>query len=504
MDLNLQLDPRSEFPAYVQLYHQLRGQILRGELRPGERLPPERTLARSLGVSRTTVVNAYDELEAEGLAQGHVGRGTVVIGGTGGESGLPIAWPAHLSSLGRRLAQHTQAAELLALRRLSAQPDAISLAIGVPDPHLLPPQRLQQAWEAIVGRLGAAAVGPCPVQGVGAVRELIADRMQRQGAVVDPNGLVVVNGSQHGLDLLLRLLVEPGDTVLTETPTYFGALQSFQAWGVRLVDVPVDEQGMDVEQVEFLLARYHPRFVYTVPTYQNPTGATMSLERRERLLALAQQYQVPIVEDDPFGELHFHQPPPPPLRALDRSGHVLYLGTFSKTLAPGLRVGWLAAPEPLIQQAVLLNRVTELQPNTAGQHLVVEFACQGWLDDQIERARVAYAARCRAMDRALRSSRLPDLHWAAPEGGMFLWLQLPPQVDAQELLAETGRRGVVFMPGAPMYPADGPRNVCRLSFSTPDQQSVERGVAALLTALRQLLRRPAEAPDERMAAGPIV
>jgi DNA-binding transcriptional MocR family regulator len=287
-------------------------------------------------------------------------------------------------------------------------------------------------------------------------------------------------------------------------PTYFGALRCFQAWGVRLITVPVDQDGMDVDRVEFLLARYHPRFIYTVPTYQNPTGVTMSLARREQLLALAQKYQVPIVEDDPFSDLHFDQPPPPPIKALDSHGHVLYLGTFSKNLASGLRVGWLAAPRPVIELATQLNQATELQPNAVGQHLVVEFARQGWLEEMISQARSVYASRCRAMSAALRQHRLPDAQWREPLGGMSLWLELPEQVDAWDLLAETGRQGVVFLPGSLLYPTNGPRNVCRLSFSTPDVDAIERGITIVAANVRQLLNRPAEAGQKRLTSNPIV
>ena len=320
--MKLELDPESALPAYVQIRNQLRERIVRGDLVAGTQLPPERALARTLGISRTTVVNAYDELEAEGLVRGYVGRGTIVAAGATWMDAQPIAWPAHFSSLGRRVSQYAQATDLPALR-LGAQAGVISFALGLPDPAILPPERLEQAWEEIVGRLGTAAVGACPAQGTPTVREVIAGRMRERGVTIHPEGITVVNGSQHGLDLLLRLLVEPGDTVLVGIPTYFGALLCFQAWGVRIIGVPVDRDGMDVGQVEFLLARYRPKLIYTVPTYQNPTGATMSLERRERLLAMAQRYHVPIVEDDPFGDLYFDEPPPPPIRALDRHGYVL-------------------------------------------------------------------------------------------------------------------------------------------------------------------------------------
>jgi len=501
--LHLQLDPDHELPIYLQIRRQLRERILQGDLPAGAQLPPERTLAQSLGVSRTTVVNAYGELKAEGLVEGYVGRGTIVAAGMAQMGAQPIAWPAHFSGLGRRIARYAQPAELIPLRA-GSHTVSVSFALGLPDPSLLPLERLQQAWEAMVERLGATVVGTCPVQGVPALRELIAVRAQARGMEGGPENVTVVNGSQHGLDLLLRLLVEPGDTVLVEIPTYFGALQCFQSWGVRVIGVPVDREGMDVERAALLLARYRPRFIYTVPTYQNPTGATMSLERRERLLALAQQYQVPIVEDDPFGDLYFDQPPPPPIKALDRHGHVLYLGTFSKNLAPGLRVGWLIAPSPVVERAAVLNGMAELHPNTVGQHLVVEFARRQWLEEQIGRARATYRARCRAMDAELRRHRRLGLSWSAPGGGLFLWLRLPDQVDARDLLAETAQRGVVFLPGSLMYPDDGPHNVCRLNFSIPDRKSIERGIAVIADGLKKLQRRPAQGPEEQVVAGPIV
>ena len=501
--LSLQLDPANKLPTYVQIRNLVRQQIVQGDLPSGERLPPERELARTLGVSRTTVVRAYGELKAEGLVQGHVGRGTVIAGGKPLTDTQPIAWPACFSGMGRRIARYAQPAEMLS-RQLRSRPIVISLALGVPDPTLLSPERLTEAWETVVGERGAAAVGPCQVQGIPAVRELICSRARQRGLEVSPDNVTMVNGSQHGLDLLLRLLVEPGDTVLVEVPTYFVGLQCFQSRGVRIIGVPVDEEGMDVERVELLLARYRPRLIYTVPTYQNPTGATMSLKRRERLLALAQQYQVPIVEDDPFGDLHFDEPPPPPIKALDGHGHVLYLSTFSKSLAPGLRVGWLVAPSPVVQRAALLNGMAELHANTVGQHLVVEFARRGWLEELIDQARSTYKARCSAMDAALRQRRLSGMRWAVPAGGMFLWLRLPEEVDVQNLLTETVKQGVAFLPGSLMYPTGGPRNVCRLNFSVPDEAAIEQGIATIVTVARRLLRQPTQAREGQVVSGPIV
>ncbi|HDQ71746.1 MAG TPA: PLP-dependent aminotransferase family protein [Chloroflexi bacterium] len=501
--MNLEIDTQSNIPAYLQICHQLRDQILQGDIPTGTQLPPERTLASALGVSRSTIVNAYGELKAEGLATGYVGRGTIVETPPTHLGSHPIAWPVHLSALGHRLTQYPHTADLPALR-LSGRPDVVSFALGLPDTDLIPPDRLAVAWQAIVERFGPTAINMCPPQGLPAVREAIARRMERRGTTVAPEHIIVVNGSQHGLDLLLRLLVEPGDTILSEVPTYFGALRCFQTWGARIIGVPVDERGMDVARVESLLARYHPKFIYTVPTYQNPTGATMSLERRQRLLALAQQYQVPIVEDDPFSDLYFDDPPPPPIKALDRHGHVLYLSTFSKSLAPGLRVGWLAAARPIVQHAALLNQITELQPNTIGQHLVVEFARRGWLEDQIVQARAAYKERCAAMDATLKRRRAPGLRWTSPTGGMFLWLHLPEAITARELLEESARQGAIFLPGDLMHLSDGHSNTCRLNFSIPDPPAIERGITAMMTALKKLLDRPDETGRTRAMTDTIV
>jgi len=505
----MQVDRESPLPVYMQIRNQLREQILRGDLPSGTRLPSEREMARRLGVSRTTVVNAYDELMTEGLVQAHVGRGTIVVGPPAvweGEAApaQPINWQAHFTALGQRL-QDSTSAELLALRRLSAQQGGISFAFGMPDPRLMSVDHLRQAWDAALSQVGAETVGSCcPTQGIALLRQLIAARLERQSISVSPENVVVVSGSQQGLDFLLRLLTEPGDTVIAEAPTYFGALQAFQAYGLRVLGVPVDQNGMEVEQVEFLLARYRPRLIYTVPTYQNPTGTTMSLERRTELLALAQRYQVPIIEDDPFSQLYFDEPPPPPIKALDAAGHVLYLGTFSKYLGPGLRIGFLVAPQPVTQLAIQLKRAADLQSNTLGQYLVVEFAQRGWLDELIVTARTAYSARCRTMDAALRRHLPSGAGWHMPDGGMFLWLELPAQVSAYDLLLEVRQRGVVFLPGHLMYPADGRRNTCRLNFSYPDEEAIEKGIAVLGAALRKLLRRGAKVETGQMITSAIV
>jgi DNA-binding transcriptional MocR family regulator len=491
--VGIHIESRRGLPAYLQIRDQLRERILRGDLGPGARLQSERELARVLGVSRTTVVSAYDELMAEGLVEARPGRGTMVTtrqSNLGHEpAGQPVPWTAHLSAIGQRV-QRSAIAELLSFRRIADRPAAISLALGAPDLRLLSLDHLHEALETALSRLGAESVGNVPIQGAEVLREGVAARLRAHNIPIEPDGVMVLHGATQGLDLLLRLLTEPGDVILTEVPTYFGALLTFQAHGLRVIGVPMDHDGMVVDQVEFLLTRYRPRLIYTVPTFQNPTGATMSLPRRERLLSLAKHYQVPIIEDDPFSELYFESPPPPAIKSFDGHGHVLYLGTVSKMLGPGLRVGWLAAPRPIVELGVQLRRLTDLQPAALNQMVVAEFINRGWLDEHLVAAREAYARRCLALHEALGRYLPKDAMWRRPAGGLFLWLELPPEISADDLLLVTEAQGVVFMPGRPLYPSTARHNVCRLNFTVPSEETIDRGVAVMGSAVRRMLRHP--------------
>ncbi len=464
-------------------------------------------MAQELGVSRTTIVGAYNELAAEGLVEAHVGRGTLVTGsphglGGAGPSAAPLAWAAHVTSLGKRL-QEEVPADVAELGRLCNRPDVAQLCNGRPDSRLLPLDRIKEATEAAMRRAGVEAVSVGPKEGIATLREVVAARLARSGMVVETDHVVIVSGAQQGLDFLVRLLAEPGDTVMTEAPTYIGALDTFRAEGLRVVGVPVDRDGMDVDRAESAVARYRPRFIYTMPNYQNPTGALLSVKRREKLLNLAQRYQVPIIEDDPFGELYFDEPPPVTLRAQDDSGHVLYLGTVSKILAGGLRVGWLVAPRPIATLASRLKGLSDSQSASLSQHVLAEILERGWLDEHVTASKAVYAARCRAMDAALQRHLPRDATWSTPRGGMFTWVELPGQVAAQDLLSAAGPRGVVFLPGHLLYPAGGPANTCRLNFSAPDETEIERGVEVIGSTLRQMMRRRTQKSAEAAAIGPI-
>jgi DNA-binding transcriptional MocR family regulator len=301
--------------------------------------------------------------------------------------------------------------------------------------------------------------------------------------------LMVLSGSQQGLWLVARGLLAPGDTVLVETPTYLGALRVFAAAGLRIVGVACDREGMEPEALRGALDRYRPRLIYCLPTFQNPSGATMGLARRYALLELAQRYQTPILEDDPYGELFYANEPPPPLAALDQSGSVLYLGTCSKILFPGIRLGWIAAPRPVIARLGLWRQYIDLHANTPGQAGLDGFLREGLLDAHLARVRQRYCEKRDLLADALATMGHGLLHWQRPDGGYYLWCTLEGGLQARDAQEEAARLGVAFVPGDAFYPNAGGESHLRLNFTGPDAASLQEGARRIGQALDRLSRR---------------
>ena len=489
-NLQLILDRKSSVPLYRQIVAQIQEMILSGKLPPGTRLPAERSLATTLGVNRTTVVNAYQELQADGWVEAHVGRGTIVrpsLFSDQGEGSLPLSWPDLLVPRARRLYDPiTQE-----VARLEAREDVISLARGLPLPKMSPTVDLQQLIHGILEREGTWVLQDSPTEGWEPLREAIASWLALKGCVLSPRQVLIVSGSQQGLDLVARLLLEPGDAVIVEAPTYLGALQVFRMAGARLIGVPIDESGMRVDLLEPLVARYRPRLIYTMPTFQNPSGATLSLERRERLLALARRYQVPILEDDSYRDLYYGEPPPAPLLAHDHYGVVLHLGSLSPTLGPGLRLGWIVVPPPALESLIALKQVADLHPSTLNQAMALELLNSGQLAAHLAWARQVYARHRDAMERALRryaGGMAPSspLTWQPPQGGFYYWCRLPDGLHAWDVLREAAREGVVFVPGDVFFPDNGGGLFLRLAFSHPTEEEIEEGVRRLVQTIRRM------------------
>ena len=515
----LHLDRDSRTPLYLQIRNQLREMILDGTLSEGSRLPPERKMAAALGVNRSTVVNAYRELAADGLVEARVGRGTTVCRPLVGEALSSRAAATHPLVWSEYFVPRSEGGRDPLLRDLMAlltRADTISFAAGIPAPELYPLNDFRQAMTHVLNTAGQTLLQPCPVEGYYPLRQTIAQRMADRGATLRAENILIVTGSQQGLDLIARAFLRAGDEVVVEAPSYLGALQIFSAAGTRLLGVPLDEEGMRLDILENILIRYRPKLIYTLPTFQNPSGCTMVPRRRLRLLELARRHRVPIVEDDPYGELYYTDQPPSPLLALDQDGYVIYLSSFSKSLFPGLRLGWVAAPRPVIERLSQIKQLADLHCSTLIQGAVHEFCQRGALDKHLDHVRDLYRQRRDAMLAALRHAQdtaltehgRAGLEWDEPQGGFNLWCRLPPGLKARQLMAEAARQSVALVPGEVFYPDGGGQEEMRLNFSCPPVSMIEEGIQRLGAAMTTLLKKREEVVEEQrgveFAAQPIV
>jgi len=498
--VEISLDREHTTPLYRQIVTQVIARIEDGSLPIGTLLPPERKLAARLNVNRTTVVTAYRDLVATGMVEARVGRGTWVSNAVmdGANLPQPLAWQTLFSTTTERLRDPALRDMLAAMH----QPGTISFGAGAPAPEFFPVDHFRQAMDAALDHYGPDLFVYGPVQGALLLREALVTWMARGGIRTTAEQVVVLHGSQQGLDLIARVLLEPGDAVVVESPTYLGALPVFRGAGARLLPVALDQDGMRMDLLEQILARHRPKFIYTLPTFQNPTGVTMPLARRHALLALAARYGVPIVEDDPYGELSYGDDPPPRLAALDRRGLVIYLSMMSKVFLPGLRLGWLAAPLPVAEAVALARQSVDVHPNSAMQHILQTFLARGWLAEHIEDLRPAYRSRRDAMLAALDRMAPVGMTWSAPDGGYFIWCRLPGGMRARILAVEAAREGVSFVTGDPFSPIGNERDAIRLNFTGATLEEIAEGIRRLTVAIRRLARRDAAPTRDDASTGP--
>ena len=398
-----------------------------------------------------------------------------------------------------RFAQRALGATSSAIRELlkfTERPDIISFAGGLPAAETFPMAELEAACQRVLEKQGASAMQYSTTEGYPPLRELLVAQMARYGIKVGIENVLITSGAQQALDLIGRLLINPGDEVLTEEPTFLGAIQAFTACQARFLGVPADHEGMRVDLVERAL-RAGPKFLYVLPNFQNPSGVTLSLERRERLVELASHYGVPVVEDDPYGQLRYEGTHLPPLVKVDATFHgfangerafrgdVLYLGTLSKVLGPGLRVGWVVAPEEVVRKLVQLKQGADLHTSTFTQMVAYETARDGFLVRHVPAIRAIYRERRDAMLAALERHAPEEVRWTRPQGGLFLWLTLPEGTDAGVVLKDALREKVAFVPGTSFFPSGGGENTLRLNFSFCAPPLIEEGIRRLGGVLRR-------------------
>lgn len=502
--MDIRIDRESAVPVYMQIRGGIRDLILSGRLPDGFRLPPERQLATALGVNRTTILSAYRELKADGLVDAHVGRGTEVVSRKAGRSPIEPTGPLPWRQLAREGSVRDPDPLVRDILALTERHDVISLAAGLPAAELLPLDDLKRVQEEILVRRGSEALLHSPTEGVTAFREALCRHMVPRGIRSSPEDVLVTSGSQQGLDLVARTLLSPGDVVVVEEPSYFGALEAFRSARVRLLGVPVDADGMRTDVLEALLARQQPRLVYTLPTFQNPSGCVLSLPRRRHLLELAWRHQVPILEDDTYSDLRYEGEALPSLKALDPYGHVIHLSSFSKVLFPGLRLGWIAAPKPLVRQLALVKQTVDLHSGTLGQWIVEGFLSSGLFAKHLSRTRAAYRQRRDVLLSALEAEAIPGLSWRRPEGGFYVWCRLPEDVPPGRLLAQAAEERIAFLPGAASYVEEPATSSIRLNFTYAPEDELREGARRLGRALRAAQAEPHRGRSAVVATRPIV
>jgi 2-aminoadipate transaminase len=363
--------------------------------------------------------------------------------------------------------------------KVAEQPDVLSFAGGLPAPELFPVEAIARAHEQVLRSSGPAALQYSTTEGYLPLRSWVAERFANQGALTLPEDVLITAGSQQGIDLVTRVLVDPGAQVVTENPTYLAALQVFAASEARVVTVGSDQQGMRVDELEAVLTHTKPRLIYLVPSFQNPRGITLSLERRQALVKLAQRYQVPIVEDEPYAELRFRGEALPSLASLDDEGIVISLGTFSKTLAPGLRIAWLRASGAVMRAIVVAKQACDLHCSTLAQRAVAQLLSTFDYDAHLQVIRAAYKERCLAMLDALEANLPPGSTYTRPDGGLFVWVELPAGLDAQALLLRAVEQKIAYVPGAPFFAHAPRRESLRLNFSNRPPELIAEGMRRL-------------------------
>jgi 2-aminoadipate transaminase len=393
--------------------------------------------------------------------------------------------------------QKTGSSVIRELLKLTEQPDIISFAGGLPAPEVFPLHEFREACNYVLDHFGPQALQYSTSEGYIPLREMIARHTARYSVEVTVENILITSGSQQALDFIGRLFINRGDYIVVESPTYLGALQAWNNYGAQYIPVRTDDDGMIVDELEAAL-RIGPKFIYILPNFQNPSGSTLTLERRKKLIELADKYGVPIIEDDPYGQLRYDGEHIPSVVALDSeyrgpngthySGNVIYLSTFSKLLAPGLRLAWVIAPPEVIRKLVMIKQAADLHTASFNQYVAYEVGKNGFLTEHAKVIRATYKERRDVMLEMMDELFPSEVTWRKPKGGMFLWSILPEGMDAAEVLKVAVERKVAFVPGGGFHPRGGNDNTMRINFSYSSPETIREGITRLGKTLKELIK----------------
>jgi 2-aminoadipate transaminase len=495
--LPLHLQTESHIPLYIQLRDQLRALVHSGELRSGDRIPASRELAGQLGVHRTTVANAYAELESEGLIRGHVGRGTFICAApvkqfspaprSNGNGGA-MRWES--------LFADERGDEGLSRLMPDVPPGAIAFTAARPPEEFFPVEEFRRCVNAVLHREGRRVLQLGSTDGYGPLKRALIDLFRSEGLNVRAEQLLITDGCQQAIDLVCKAFLRPGDSVALENPAYPGAIALFAGARVRALAVGVEtdpartgQVGLDVDALEAVLMQNRVKFIFVTPDFHNPTGTALPGAGRRRLLELAARYQVPVIEDGIYSRLRLRGSPVPSLKALDSSGNVIQIDSFSKIAFPGLRVGWCVGAESAIERLRLVKQSTDLHTDQLSQAAMAEFIRRGYLARHIAKMKKIYRSRLDAMEEELEKHMPESTAWTRPEGGMTLWVTLPSGFDAGELLIHARERGILYLPGRYFYFQHPQPNTLRFGFAGVDEKRIERGIETFCELLKAELRK---------------
>src|SRR5579875_2494329 len=487
--LQVHLQPESHIPLYVQLRDQVRALVFSGELRTGDRIPASRELASQLGVHRTTVANAYAELEAEGLIEGHVGRGTFICAPAVKQFSPPPRSNGHSGAMPE------------------IPPGAIAFTAARPSDELFPLEEFRRCVNAVLRNSGRKILQLGSTDGYGPLKDALMELLRAEGLGVRPGQLLITDGCQQAIDLVCKAFLRPGDAVAIENPAYPGAIAIFAGARVRTLPVSVETDsertghpGLDIDGLEAVLLQNRIKLIFVTPDFHNPTGTALPVAERRRLLELAARYQVPVVEDAIYARLRLHGKPIPSLKSLDVAGNVIQIDSFSKIAFPGLRIGWCIGAESAIERLRLVKQSTDLHSDQLSQAAMAEFVRRGHLVRHIGKMKNVYRSRLEALEKALERNMPEGVRWTRAEGGMTLWVTLPAGFDAGELLIHARERGILFLPGRYFYAQHPQPNTLRLAFASVDERKIGRGIEMFGDLLRQEMRKRQRGTREEYAA----
>lgn len=380
------------------------------------------------------------------------------------------------------------ASEIREILKITERPEIISFAGGLPAPEMFPVEEMKKVSIRVLEENGEKALQYSTTEGFTQLRKKISERMNTKlHTSVDFDDILITNGSQQGLDFCGKLFIDEGDVILCESPTYLGAINAFKAYEPQFVEVPTDDNGMKIDELKKILDKVHNvKMIYVIPDFQNPTGRTWTYERRKEFINIISEYNIPVIEDSPYGELNFSGEINPSLKSLDKEGLVIFLGSFSKIFCPGLRIGWIAAAEKLLQKFIMIKQGSDLQASTRSQMEVSKYLEMYDIEENISKIKKVYSKRRDVMIKAMEDEFPKEVIFTRPSGGLFTWVTLPRNMNARKLLEECLEKKVAFVPGGSFYPNGGNENTFRLNYSNMPEDRIVEGIKRIAQIIKNV------------------